>query len=147
MNKCSKIAGLYIASLKVMALIHQNSHWTTKGANFYGNHLLFESLHNSALKNVDSAAEKFVGLFGDDVLDFESQTNLLNKILLKYKIVNKSPVQMSLEVEKDFIKLSRRVYDFFKNEGALSLGLDDMLMSISNQREDAVYHLQQILKK
>lgn len=146
MEKCSKTAALYIASLKAVALIHQHSHWTTKGDTFYGDHLLFERIYNSALENLDAAAEKFMGLFGLDCLNYVLQAELLNKVLLKYKSLEGEPLDMSLSIEKDFIKFSQGAYDCFKDEGKLTLGLDDMIMAIASKREEAVYLLQQPLK-
>lgn len=148
MDKCSKVAALYVATLKAMALIHQHSHWTTRGAPFFGNHLLFERLYDSTLDDLDLAAEKFIGLFGDEVLDYDLQTDLLHKILLKYKNLEGSPLEMSLGIEKDFLKLSREAYDCFDKEGKLieSLGLDDMVMAIASNRETSVYLIQQVLK-
>jgi DNA-binding ferritin-like protein len=146
MDKCNKVGALYIASLKAMALVHQHNHWTTKGIAFYGDHLLFERLYNSALKDLDLAAEKFVGIFGDDVLKYDLQAELLNKVLMKYSHLEGSPVEMSLMVEKDFLKFSQDAYDCFEKEGRLSLGLDDMVMAIASQREESVYLLQQALK-
>jgi len=146
MDKCSKVAALYVATLKAIALIHQHNHWTTKGMAFYGDHLLFERLYNSTLKDVDLAAEKFIGLMGDSVLDYDTQNDLLHKVLSKYSKLEGSPVEMSLAVEKDFIKFSREAYDCFEEEGKLSLGLDDMIMAIASQREESVYLLQQSLK-
>jgi DNA-binding ferritin-like protein len=147
MDKCSKVASLYIATLKAMALIHQHNHWTTRGSAFYGDHLLFERLYSSTLENVDLAAEKFIGLFGDTVLDYDLQTDLLHKVLAKYKNLEGSPVPMSLAIEKDFLKFSTNAYNCFKTEGKLSLGLDDMIMSIASQREESVYLLQQTLQE
>lgn len=146
MDKCSKVAALYIASLKAIALIHQHNHWTTRGIAFYGDHLLFERLYNSTLKDVDLAAEKFMGLFGDDVLNYDLQADLLHKVLLKYKNLEGSPAAMGLAVEKDFLKFSRDAYNCFEKEGKLSLGLDDMVMAIASQREESVYLLQQTLQ-
>lgn len=146
MDKNCKIGALYIATLKAMALVHQHNHWTTKGDAFYGDHLLFERLYNSALKDLDTAAEKFVGLFGDQCLDYDLQTDLLHRVLLKYKNLEGSPAQMSLEVEKDFLKLSKEVYNNFEDSGALTLGLDDMIMAIASSREESVYLLKQLLK-
>ena len=145
MDKCHKVAGLYVATLKALALIHQHNHWTTKGEAFYGDHLLFERLYKSTLENLDLAAEKFIGLLGDPCLDYDMQADLLHKVLLKYNNLEGSPVQMSLEAEKDFIKFSQVAYNTFEDEGELTLGLDDMIMSISSDREGAVYLLQQIL--
>ena len=146
MEKYNKVAALYIASLKAMALVHQNSHWSTRGIAFYGDHLLFERLYNSALKDLDLAAEKFIGLFGDDVLNYDLQADLLHKILLKYSSLEGSPLEMSLATEKDFLKFSQQAYNCFEDEGKLTLGLDDMIMAIASQREESVYLLQQALK-
>jgi DNA-binding ferritin-like protein len=145
MDKSCKIGALYIASLKGMALIHQHNHWTTKGEAFYGDHLLFERLYNSTLENLDLAAEKFVGLFGDQCLNYDLQADLLHKFLLKYKNLEGSPVQMSLECEKDFLKFSKEAYNALEDSGALTLGLDDMLMEIASKREESCYLLQQTL--
>ena len=146
MDKCNKVAALYIATLKAMALIHQHSHWTTRGQPFYGDHLLFERLYDSTLDDLDLAAEKFVGLFGDEVLDYDLQAQLLHKVLLKYSSLEGSPLQMSLSVEKDFLKFSQEAYNCFEDENKLSLGLDDMVMAIASNRETSVYLIQQALK-
>lgn len=145
MDKCSKVGALYVATLKALALIHQHNHWTTKGVSFYGDHLLFERLYKSTLENLDLAAEKFIGVFGDRCLDYDLQTELLHKVLLKYKNLEGSPIQMSLEAEKDFLKFSKDAYNCFEDEGKLTLGLDDMVMAIASDREGAVYLLQQSL--
>lgn len=145
MEKCNKVAALYVASLKALALIHQHNHWTTRGKTFYGDHLLFERLYNSTLENLDLAAEKFMGVFEDSCLDYDLQTSLLNKVLLKYKNLEGSPAQMSLAAEKDFLKFSQDAYDCFQEEDKMTLGLDDMIMAIASNREEAVYLLQQSL--
>lgn len=145
MDKCNKVGALYVASLKALALIHQHNHWTTKGVAFYGDHLLFERLYNDTLKLLDLAAEKFVGLFGDGVLAYDIQTTLLAKVLSKYSNLEGSPVQMSLEVVRDFIKFSKEAYNCFEEEGKMTLGLDDMIMEISSKSEEFVYLLQQSL--
>jgi len=143
MDKSLKIAALFIASLKAIALIHQHNHWTNAGVAFFGNHLMFEKLYNSAQEDLDEAAEKFVGLFGTECLDYQTQTELLAKVLSKYTELAGKPVEQSLTVEKDFIKFCDAAYEGFDSEDTLSLGLDDMIMSIVNSREEACYHLQQ----
>src|SRR5271165_2847716 len=145
MEKCEKTAALYVASLKAMSLIHQHNHWTTHGLTFYGDHLLFERLYKSTLENLDTAAEKFIGLFGSSYLDYDLQADLLHKVLLKYKDLEGSPAQLSLAVEKDFLKFSKDAYNSFEEEDRLTLGLDDMLMSIASDRETSCYLLQQLL--
>jgi len=145
MDKCSKVGALYVATLKALSLIHQHNHWTTKGVSFYGDHLLFERLYKSTLENLDLAAEKFIGVLGDQCLGYDLQAELLHKVLLKYKNLEGSPIQMSLEAEKDFLKFSKDAYNCFEEEGKLTLGLDDMVMAIASDHEGAVYLLQQSL--
>lgn len=146
MDKSNKIAALYVATLKALSLIHVHNHWLTRGDTFYGDHLLFERLYKSVLENLDLAAEKFIGLFGDEPLDYETQADLLHKVLLKYRNLEGSPIEMSLAAEKDFLKFSKDAFDSFETESKMTLGLDDMLMSIASEREGAVYLLQQTLK-
>lgn len=146
MDKCCKMAALYIASFKGLAQIHQHNHWTTNGESFYGNHLLFEKIYDSALKDLDLAAEKFVGIFGAECLDYNLQADFLNKVLKKYSNLEGSPAEMSLAIEKDIVKLCADAYKCFEKEGKLTLGLDDMLMSIASNREEAIYLLKQSLQ-
>lgn len=147
MDKCCKMAALYVSSLRALALVHQYSHWTTKGDSFYGDHLLFEKLYDSALEDVDLAAEKFIGIFGAECVDFSLQAEALNKVLTRYKNKSSSPHEMSLAIELDIIKLSKDAYDCFEKENRLTLGLDDMIMSLASKREEAVYLLKQALEK
>lgn len=146
MEKCEKTAALYVATLKAISLIHQHNHWTTKGAAFYGDHQLFERLYKASLEDLDEAAEKFIGLFGDAYLDYDLQAELLHKVLLKYKNLEGSPAMLSLHATRDFIKFSKDAYNCFEEEGHLTLGLDDMIMAIASNQETSVYLLQQVIK-
>ena len=70
----------------------------------------------------------------------------MNKVLKKYSDLEGSPVQMSLAIEEDIIKLCKDAYVCFEQQDKLTLGLDDMLMSTASNREDAVYLLKQSLE-
>ncbi len=145
MDKCCETASLYVASLKAMSLIHQHNHWTTKGESFYGDHLLFKRLYDSANEDLDIAAEKFIGILGEECLQYNHQTEMLNKVLETYSKIEGSPLEMSLAIEKDFLKYSEHTYKCFEDEGKMTLGLDDMIMSIASSREESVYLLKQAL--
>lgn len=145
MDKCCKMAALFVASLKGMSLIHQHNHWTTKGESFYGDHLLFKRLYDSANEDLDAAAEKFIGVFGEECLDYKLQSELLNKVLNKYNQLEGSPLEMSLAIEEEFVALCNHAYDCFETEDRMTLGLDDMIMSTANKREESVYLLKQAL--
>ena len=148
MEKICNIANLYVATLRVIYLIHQHCHWVSKGLGFYGDHLLFERLYKSAQENADLAAEKFIGLFGEDGLDFNAQKDYMNKLLSKYSNeadTERKPADLALAIEKDFLAFSDQTYHIFDEEDVLTLGLDDMIMSIASKREEACYLLQQTL--
>jgi len=146
MEKVVKSAGLYIATLKAIVLITQNAHWVSKGDNSYGDHLLFERLYEKATKSLDAAAEKIIGVFGEGCLSFELQNKYLFGVLLTYKDFEGQPAHMCLAIEKGFLKLSQRLYELYEEEGVMTLGLDDFLMSNASDHEEAVYLLQQNLK-
>lgn len=145
MNSITDISCYYIALIRSVSMVHQNNHWRTKGSNFYSNHLLFERIYKSAAEDADLAAEKLIGLFDDDVLDLHMQAQMIGKTLEHFS--HGDPIQTSLEAEKKFLDYSQKFYNILnEDDGKLSLGLDDMLMSIASNREGAVYLLQQSLK-
>lgn len=133
----------YVAFLRSLYLLHQNNHWVCNGSNFYGNHLLFERLYQSAQENADLAAEKFVGLFGADCLDLNHQMKVVSDILKQCK--GEHLVENSLKLEKEFLEFSQKFHLSLQNEGKMTDGLDDAICAIANKREEAVYLLKQTL--
>ncbi len=93
------------------------------------------------------AAEKFLGVFGEEAVDFKFQNGLLAKVLDKFETLSDDPTAMSIAVEKEFLKLSQEAYKIFEKESVMTLGLDDMIMSIASKSEEAIYLLQQSIKK
>ncbi|CAM6006398.1 unnamed protein product [Sphagnum balticum] len=137
-----------------MGYIISNNPLTTKPPQYYnfsaqiGNVYCEKVLtYAQAVTGPGLAAEKLIGLFGDQVLDYDLQTKLLSEVLTKYSDLEGSPVEMSLHMEKDFLKFSQQAYNAFEDEGRLTLGLDDMIMAIASTREESVYLLQQKLLK
>lgn len=143
MRDLNELCCYYIAFIRAIGLVHQNNHWLSKGKNFYGNHLLFERLYKSAADDADVVAEKLIGVFGPDALDLQTQAEMLKIILNDFS--DGDPIQTSLAIEKKGILFFKRFYDTVKSEGKMTLGLDDMIMSVSSNRETAVYLLQQSL--
>ena len=80
MDKCQKMANMYVAMLRAIYNVHQNNHWLTEGDNFYGNHLLFQRIYESAQENADLAAEKFIGNLGRESVNQTLQAELIAKI-------------------------------------------------------------------
>lgn len=146
MADIQKLSNLYVASLRALYLVLQNSHWLTRGDSFYGDHLLFERLYQSSAELSDLAAEKCIGLFGEDGLDMNTQAELLAKLLDKYRAVSDLHT-LCLKMHKDFLAFSQQFYDILEDEGELSLGMDDMIMSIASKVEEGCYLLQQSLEE
>jgi DNA-binding ferritin-like protein len=144
MERLSEITCYYISFLRALALIHQSHHWLTRGKNFYGNHLLLDRIYKSAAENSDLAAEKLIGIFGDDSLELPLHAEYMHKLLEKFS--SGEPISTSLLAEKKFLELSQKFYDALKKADKMTLGLDDMIMAIASQREEAVYLLGQVEK-
>lgn len=130
----------YLAFLRSLYLIHQTHHWLTQGSSFYGDHLLFERIYKSAAENADLIAEKFVGLFGQEIFDCNTQAELIEKFLKEYSS-NEQAGANSLKAESEFLKFSKEFYEFLKENDKMTLGLDDAIMQIASERETSVYLL------
>lgn len=141
MDKCTKTAAVYLATLKCIYTLAQENHWRAKGSNFYSNHLMFQRIYEETLKDVDSSAEKFVNFFGEEVVDTKNQNILESKIKSKYQ--NLEGVEQQIKIIEDFIKFSKFAYDCFEQEGKKSHGMDDMMMNIVNNQEGHLYLLGQ----
>jgi DNA-binding ferritin-like protein len=138
-----EICAKYVAFLRALYLLHQNHHWLTCGANFYGNHLLFERIYKVAQESADLAAEKFIGVFGHEALGVPVHGKLMHELLEKFDGNNLA--KSSLDAEKEFLDFSKLIYDELEKQGKMSLGVDDMIMSIASNHEGNVYLLKQIL--
>ena len=141
MNK-NELLSYYVAFLRTLYLVNQNNHWLSNGENFYGNHLLFERIYKSAQENADEAAERFIGMFGMECLDFNLQSKYISEIFSK---CTTSGLQTSLHMETNFLKFAEEFYEKVSEFEEFSLGLDDLIMKISDDRESAVYLLRQAL--
>lgn len=144
MEKCVKVAALFVATLKCIYSISQQNHWKAKGSSFYSDHLLFQRIYEQTQENVDEAAEKFLAIFGDEVLENSLQTNLENKIMNKYKDLE--GFDQTIKIINDFLDYSKFAYNCFEKENKKSMGMDDMIMSIANKQEEHIYLLTQSSK-
>lgn len=134
----------YVANLRALYLLHQNHHWICEGDSFYGKHLLFQRIYESAQENADSAAEKLIGLYGKSMVSLEKQADCINEFLTSFA-KESDVLKRSLQAEQNFQKLSKDFYKFCKDQDIITLGLDDLILSIANDRETAIYLLKQNL--
>lgn len=146
MSKSIQKASFLVATLKAISIIHQHNHWTAKGSMFYERHLLFERLYDLAIEDLDLVAEKFVGLYGKEFLDFKNQNLLLATVLKRYESFHTDEViEMSLAIETDCISLLDEFSKTLIEEKSITLGVNDLLGAVANNRETACYLLKQSL--
>lgn len=140
-----KMLAMYVAFLRAVALTHQNNHWTCSGSTFYAHHLMFERIYNSAQENADAAAERVVGLLGSGAIVLTTQAKDIAEMLKQFDGKDEELIANSIAIETQFLEFSQKMYDSLDKSGKMSLGLDDLIMSIASDREAALYLLKQSL--
>lgn len=137
-----------LVHLKFLAAVHQNHHWTTKGEPYYGDHLLFERLYNCITGEIDSVAEKAIGLGSSVNVDLVLQHNQLCKLIQGYGMTTTvvQPAELakrSYLAEMNFLKVTGHLVDCMKECGLLTRGLDNLIAGIEDKHEGHIYLLKQ----
>ena len=138
-----RFLGDVLAILRAQGISYQTSHWQLQGDNFYGQHLLFDRLYNSVLKQVDELAEKLVGYLGSEAVELSLQVQEIQRICAGWLVVE-GHVSRGLRSEQDLQDTISAAYSGIKQAGAMTLGLDDWLMATANAHEENSYLLQQV---
>jgi DNA-binding ferritin-like protein len=142
----------YLALMKALQNYYQHAHWISKGEPYYGDHLLFERLYGTLGSQIDVLAEKMVGVGGDHFVCVKTVMGMTSKILshvpeMDQHTLGYEMVQVSLKLEKMFLSYTKNLYNKMKEDGSLTLGFDDMLMSLYNDHEGNIYLLGQRIKR
>lgn len=132
-----------LALLQAAYLTYRADHWTVRGDDYYGNHLLLQRIYEQAEKHVDSIAERIVGYWGGDAIDEQEQGRMIQEAMSDFS--SGKPLEDSLLAAKTVREKLREVYDVMQAGEKQPLGLDDLLMSISSEKDEHVYLLQQAL--
>lgn len=137
-----------LVHLKFLAAVHQNHHWITKGEPFYGDHLLFERLYGKVVGEIDTVAEKAIGLGSTTNVDLVLQYNQISKLVQGYGMTTTVPqptelVKRSYLAEMNFLKVVVHLVEHLKECGMLTRGLDNMIAGIEDCHEGHIYLLKQ----
>ena len=137
-----------LVHLRYLALVHQTHHWVTKGNPFYGDHLLFQRLYECVVGEIDSVAEKAIGLGCVDNVDINRQVLQLNKLVQSYGMTSTLPnssdlARRSYLAEMNFLKVTSHLVEHMNECGILTRGLDNLLAGIEDKHEGHVYLLKQ----
>lgn len=140
-----------LACLRVNLIYMQHAHWVAKGDPSYGDHILFERVYKELLEEIDEYAERIIGLAGESVADPIEVLRIAAEkmptiIRFKPKAGNKSLAKYALNSVRHVLDEIEKLYAMLKEEDNLTLGLDDLLMSMHGLHEKHLYLLQQRLK-
>ena len=142
----------YISMLRAMQLWYHAAHHVTRGSSFFGDHAdLYGKLYSELTDDFDKAVEKAIGLTNDEemacpVCITQTASQILGKYPSPVTLTALAQASTALEMEKNHNELVSAIFDELKKAGALSLGLDDMLMATVNDHEGYIYFLQQRVK-
>lgn len=134
-----------LASLRAAYLTYRTAHWQAKGDAYYGDHLMLQRIYEEAEKHVDSIGERIVGYYGASAVDLADQTERVAGWSERFSR-KADPLQASLVAAKAVRDELERTYNLLQTQGELTLGMDDLLMSISSDKDTHVYLLQQALE-
>ena len=137
-----------LAHLEFLSKIHRNHHWITKSDPFYGDHQLFQRLYEGVSEEIDTVAEKAVGLGMPTNVDLGLVTAQVHRLVQGYGATSTIPhgsdlARRSYHAEMTFLRVVSRLVEQLKDLGILTRGLDNMIAGIEDKHESSVYLLKQ----
>ena len=135
-----------LCTLRTMYVHYQNLHWESKGANFYGDHLMYQRLYESVAKETDQLAEKILGLTGQTkwISDLHTFQHGYDTLQIWYEITQgEDAVSRAFFSEMYFLEQLDYIKAECEETGNLTYGLDDLLSSFASQHEANTYLLRQ----
>jgi hypothetical protein len=138
--------GVVLVYLQFLYDVNQNHHWQSRGDSFYGDHLMFQRIYEGIDGQIDSVAEKAIGLGGLNNVDLVLQTTQKMKLVAGYGAAMTIPqsgelARRSLAMEFTFLQVVDHLVTTMKERGALTRGLDNLIAGIEDVHEGFVYLL------
>lgn len=133
--------------LRYLQMANHTNHWISRGQNSYADHLLFQRLYEEIFAQIDTLAEKLIGLGNETNVHLELQTSQLDRLARECAnfttIDTNQLAKKSLELEFNFLKVLDCVKELLNQKGQLTLGLDNMLAGLADVHESYVFLLKQ----
>lgn len=135
-----------LATLRLAYIAHQQSHWESRGKNFYADHLMFQRMYESAATDTDMLAEKIAGVFDWTIISVRSQLNSFTSCVgCIGAIDSQDHLARAVMVEEHALDAIDDLYDALDDAEEKTLGLDDLLPQLASNRETNLYLLKQRL--
>lgn len=153
MPDLSGLLSEYLGCLRSLGLWFHGAHQLAKGTGFAGDHVhLYGDIYNELVDDYDAAAEKALGLTGDEGV---ACPHKILEIAAEKMAPFKSPSGSSAdEIATTALKMVRHhlvmvegLFNALDHHGLLTLGMDDFLAASANRYESWVYLLGQRVKK
>jgi DNA-binding ferritin-like protein len=134
-----------LAALRGVYIVHQSHHWQVQGSEFFADHLLYQRLYEETLPEIDSLAEKLVGVDGPWGTNLFLQHKMTEEFM-KLTITSSpsTPLHVNgMQTELVFLALVNLCTAVLKDENLLSFGLEQTLGELARKHEEHTYLLQQ----
>lgn len=145
-SKGAHLMSTILSFTEALAQMYQHMHWKSSGPNYYGDHLLYERLYGSVGGETDAIAEKTVGVFGEDSIapnkNSEEIALIVKRLVSDDDSADEFP-NKAIAAEKTFTELVSKALGEMKDAGDSTDGIDNMLQGIVDTHEGHLYLLQQ----
>lgn len=137
-----------LAHLRAIHWIAWTAHWVASGPNYYGDHLLLRRLYSGdgggpdIEAAIDTLGEKMVSHFGVDSVNPSVLGAKAQSLVQQAAEGTTGRFQALLVLEQSLQHAIRAAWKANQSSAAMSLGVDDYLMGLANERETAIYLLQ-----
>jgi len=128
-----------LAFLRAQYWLYQTLHWQ---ANDYQLHLVFQRIYDAVFEEVDSIAERVIGLTNKDSVEPNQSIGKSKDLISKWTQIE-SPVEQAIQAEEDFLNFLQETITILEKAGRYTLGLEDLLPSFASQHEEHMYLLKQ----
>lgn len=138
-----KSLGVLLGLLRGLEMVHTAHHWQTSGEDYYGDHLLFERLASKISDEIDTVAEKIVGVDELELTNYFAQLQNAKAFLDLLGGKGDSLAKESFRFELTFVVAAETVMGILEKDGLLTRGLEQALGDILDAHEKNIYLLKQ----
>lgn len=138
--KYRKLA-VWLGFLRGLYFLHQTHHWQTSGEKYYSDHLLFQRLYEEILPEIDSLAEKIIGLESIRLVNQMHQIRHAEEFITLATSNPDGLVARSLVAELAFVKSGELAMEELKGTKLLTPGLEQSIGNILDLHESHLYLL------
>lgn len=138
-----QIAQPVLICLLALYQLYYFAHWTAKGQSSYSDHQLFERLYKSTQEEYDKLAERLVGLVGPEAVDGVFTLAAAKNEFWVKECGQGDVLCAAQNGESETQAVLASAYRELDTHMALTLGLDETIMSLASQHETNAYLLKQ----